>query len=242
MKILLAGSYDDEFLAAVNAAGLVLCERNPDVVVSVGGDGAFIGAERAWPGVPKLGIRRDDTCFKCEKHTDEILLGRLRMGALQESQMIKLEARAGGASLLALNDIIVRNADVRSAVRFRVLLDGHPITEELIGDGLVLATPFGSSAYFRSITGMTIRTGIGLAYNNCTDALHHLVVAEHETITVEIVRGPALFAADNDPELHTLEDGTLITVRRSEQSARVLAVDSLRCPECRYINAPRRRF
>ena len=242
MRLLIAGDYDAEFVAQVTAAGLALCERDPDVVVSVGGDGAFIGAERAWPGVPKLGIRRDATCFKCESHTDEVMLRRLRLGALQETRLIKLEARGSGTDLLALNDIILRNADVRSAVRFRVLLDGRPITEELIGDGLVLATPFGSSAYFRSITGITIRTGIGLAYNNCTDALHHLVLAEDETITVQVIRGPALLAADNNPEVHTLGDGAEITVRRAAQPARVLAVDSLRCPECRYINAPRRRF
>lgn len=242
MRILLAGDHDPEFVAQLEAAGLRLCTREPDVVVSVGGDGAFIGAERAWPGVPKLGIRRDATCFKCENHTDEVMLRRLAMGALQESSLLKLRATCAQGELLALNDIIVRNADVRSAVRFRVLLDGHPVSDELIGDGLVIATPFGSSAYFRSVTGLVFRSGIGVAYNNCTDALHHLIACEHETLTVQIVRGPALLAADNDPQVRTLADGEEVTVRRAEAPARVLAVDSLRCTECRYINAPRRRF
>lgn len=242
MRVLLAGKPDERFVAAARAAGLVLCTERPDVVVSVGGDGAFIGAERSLPGVPKLGIRSDDSCLKCVRHTDAEMLTALAQSRLAETVLLKLEARMGDTTLRAVNDVMVRNADLRAAVRFRVSLDGQRVTDEIIGDGLVIATPFGSSAYFRSITGVTIRTGIGIACNNCTDNQAHLVVGEDEVIGIEIVRGPAVLAADNDPALQQLLSGAALTVRRASTGARVLGAEALRCADCRYINAPRRRF
>jgi NAD+ kinase len=242
MRVLLTGKPDDHFLSAVKAVGLELCEERPDVVLSVGGDGAFIGAERAFPGIPKLGIRADASCRKCAKHTDKEMLAQLVAGRLAETVLMKLEARIGDTALRAVNDVMVRNADLRAAVRFRISLDGQRVSDELIGDGLVIATPFGSSAYFRSITGVTIRTGIGLACNNCTDNMAHLVVGENEEIGIEIVRGPAVLAVDNDPALHALNSGVMLSVRRAPQGARVLGADALRCADCRYVNAPRRRF
>jgi NAD+ kinase len=123
-----------------------------------------------------------------------------------------------------------------------VRLNGVPVTEELIADGLVACTPFGSSAYFRSITRTVIRTGIGLAYNNCTDLLNHLVISEEEEVEVLLHRGPALLVADNDPTTCELEHPDRVLIRRSSERFRVLAVDTLRCAECRYVHAPRRRF
>ena len=155
---------------------------------------------------------------------------------------MKLEARVNGSQASAVNDIILRNADPRTAVRFYVALNGQPVTEELIADGLVICTPFGSSAYFRSITRTVIRTGIGVAFNNCTDLLNHLVVGENEALDVQLSRGSATLAADNDPRTFALEGGQSVAIQRSQSPFRVLGVETLRCADCRYVHAPRRRY
>lgn len=221
---------------------MVISDDHPEVIVAYGGDGTLIGAERAWPEVPKLGIRHDDTCLKCARHEDAVVLDRLRHGTVAEERLLKLEGEFRNHTLSALNDIIFRNADPRAAVRFVVSLNGMPVTEEVIGDGLVVATPFGSSAYFRSVTRVAIRCGIGIAFNNCTDFLHHLVMAENETLTIDLTRGPATLTCDNDPSLIPVDTGDRITIRQAKGSARLLAVDTLRCTDCRYVNAPRRRY
>lgn len=241
-RIQIVGQAPLSFIDQVRASGLVVSEDHPEVIVAYGGDGTLIGAERAWPEVPKLGIRTDDTCLKCARHEDAVVLDRLRNGTVEEQRLLKLEGEFRNHMLSALNDIIFRNADPRAAVRFVVSLNGMPVTEEVIGDGLVVATPFGSSAYFRSVTRVAIRCGIGIAFNNCTDFLHHLVMAENETLTIDITRGPATLTCDNDPSLIPVETGDRITIRRAEGAARLLAVDTLRCTDCRYVNAPRRRY
>lgn len=242
MKIQVVGQDTTLFEEKVRNSGLSLVSQAPDVIVAYGGDGTFIGAERRFPGVPKLGIRRDSSCVKCEEHRDDQILRRLAAGELKRETLVKLEAKFRDRLLLAVNDVILRNHDARSAVRFRVLLGGHPVTEEMIGDGLVVCTPFGSSAYFRSITRTVLRVGIGVAFNNCTDPLNHLVLSDEEDLTVELVRGPAELAADNHEETPVLMTGESVRIRKAPSPAVVLAVETLRCTNCRYVNAPRRRY
>ena len=242
MKIKIVGEDADVFRDRALEHGFTIVEDEPDVVVAYGGDGCLIGAERESPRIPKLGIRRHDTCIKCPKHKDEVVLENLLAGRLEEECLMLLEGTWGGSRLSAMNDIIIRNADARTAVRFLVSLNGERVTEEMIGDGLVACTPFGSSAYFRSITRTVIRVGIGLAFNNCTDLLNHLVIGEDEEVAIDITRGPATLAADNDFSTHTVTTGDCLVIRKGEEVARVLAIDTLRCPACRYVHAPRRRY
>lgn len=242
MKVKILGHQDAAFTDVVREAGLSIVDENPEVIIAHGGDGTFIGSERLHPGIPKLGVRHGRSCIKCPRHEDRLVLEGLRDGTLDLTELAKIDASCGEESLTAVNDVILRNADPRAAVRFFVSLNDQRITEELIADGVVVCTPFGSSAYFRSITRMVIRTGLGVAFNNCTDLLHHLVVGDDEHLRITLTRGPADVVVDNDPTRWTLEAGDEIAVRRSAEPARILAVDTLRCPDCRYVSAPRRRY
>ena len=244
MRVAVVGRNSEDLLALLPALGfeIVPPEAQPEVIISHGGDGSLIGAEAAWPGVPKMGIRDSRTCHKCEHHGDQEVFERLRNGQASRTELMKLEADTGRSHFLGVNDVLMRNADIRSAVRFSVLVNGEKATDEIIGDGLVISTPFGSSAYFRSIANTTFRTGIGIAFNNCTEFHNHLVLREDDVIAVQITRGPAQITADNDPAITTLESGSTVGIRQSASRATVLALDTLRCPFCRYRNAPRRRF
>jgi NAD+ kinase len=241
-KILVIGTPPAGFEKLARSCGLDVVDREPDVIVAYGGDGTLMGAERDFPGVPKVGLRRDDSCVKCGRHRDDVVLTRIARGEYDEERLMKIEGVCRDVRLTAINDVIFRNADPRSAVRFVLSLNDAPVTEELIGDGLVVATPFGSSAYFRSITRMTIRAGIGVAFNNCTDFLAHLVIKESETLAVDLMRGPATLTCDNDPQQYPIDAGDRLLLRRAPGDARLVCPDTLRCHDCRYKHAPRRRY
>lgn len=241
-SIKIVGFPPESLLERMRNLGFSLVDDDADLIVAYGGDGTLIGAERDFPEVPKIGMRNDATCIKCARHRDDVVLDRLRADDVREERLIKLFGRCGDHLMIAMNDIIFRNADPRAAVRFIVSLDGQQITEEMIGDGLVVATPFGSSAYFRSITRLVIRSGIGVAFNNCTDFLHHLVIGEAEQLDIDITRGPATVTSDNDPRLHPVDGNQRLTIRRAPHDAHLLAADTLRCADCRYVHAPRRRY
>jgi len=213
-----------------------------DVIIVYGGDGALIGAEFDYPDIPKLAIRDNNVCEKCRHHQDDAVLKRLGNGEMPTTELPKLLAQVGNAQFQGLNDILLRNHDIRSAVRFCVYVNDEQATDEVIGDGLVVATPFGSSAYFRSITNVTFRSGIGIAFNNVTEFINHFVLKESDEIRVHIVRGPAEVTSDNNPNVVHVESGDNIVIVAGETRAKILAVDTLRCSHCRYRHAPRRRF
>jgi len=91
-----------------------------------------------------------------------------------------------------------------------------------IGDGIVVATPFGSTAYYRSITDSFFEVGIGLAFNNSIEQSDHMVLRESTNISMKIIRGPALVYADNQET--ALEVGThgTIEIRTSADTARLV--------------------
>jgi NAD kinase len=86
----------------------------------------------------------------------------------------------------------------------------------------VTATPFGSTGYFRSVTHTQFDAGIGLAFNNSTEAKEPLILDEPSEITVEVTRGPGQLAVDNAPEIYSVETGGRLTIRQSDAIARLV--------------------
>lgn len=224
MKVVLFGSDLGSVEPLVARHGLERVTRNPEVVISVGGDGTLLSAEREFPGVPKLPLRQSATSRKIHNHSWEFLLGRLARGELVLTTQMKLVCLCGDRKLFGLNDIIFHNEVITSAVRYTVAINGERQSGEIIGDGLIVATPFGSTAYYRSITHSIFQVGIGMAFNNSTEPLQHLVLSEDSVIEVRVLRGPALVAADNDRNWISMAEGDTFTVHKAEHSAHILAV------------------
>lgn len=211
----------------------------PDFVICYGGDGSLLGADRDFPTVPKLPIRRNGGYLKCPLHEDEAVLRRVLEGRQSIARLPRLTALAGDVKLHSINDVVFHNALPTSAVRYRVRIDGVPYSEEIVGDGLVAATPFGSSAYYRSITNSVFRVGLGLAFNNSTESVNHLVLDPASVVEIVVTRGPALVLADNSPEQATLREGDALTIRFSSQNAEIWELGTLTCRDCKSAGTGR---
>lgn len=234
MRAILRGQGSDVIRPLVERAGLKLVEGpEADVVLCYGGDGTLIGSDRLYPGIAKLAIRPDELYDKCPYHETETLLRRVAEGRGTTRYLPRIEAIHGKHHLLALNDIVLHNALVTSAVRYRVRIDGVPYSNTIVGDGLVVSTAFGSTAYYRSITSSVFRTGMGLAFNNSTESLHHLVLGMESAIEVQVVRGPAILVADNlATPLEVAEDRPIV-IRKAPSVAAILEQETLTCMRCR---------
>jgi NAD+ kinase len=236
LKVLLYGHNKREILPLIQDLGMRPVEADPDVVVSYGGDGTLLGAERDWPGLPKVALRDSKRCLTCSHESNGAILSHLAQGKLKRTEFIKLQAEARGLSLVCINDINLNKVHVNAGVRYRVWIDEERYApDEIVGDGLVVSTPFGSSAYYRSITHSVFRVGIGLAFNNTTEPINHLVIPEGSFIRVEITRGPAYLAADNDPRIMSVEKGDVIEIRQSAEKAVILAFDRIKYPADQFI-------
>ena len=224
-RVLVLGRDLDDVVPVAKALGLEIVEKDPEVVVTYGGDGLLLHSEREWPGVPKLPLRNSRRGRKCEPHEVRNALERLAASALVPRSQIKLRFEAKGRAQVGLNDVTVHNARPTSSLRCRVFLDEREFGDEIVGDGVVVATPFGSTAYYRSITRGIFHVGIGVAFNNSIEQVDHLVLREETHIRVVITRGPAIAVADNHPELVELDEGDEVRIHKDDARATILAVE-----------------
>ena len=132
----------------------------------------------------------------------------------------------------ALNEFNVQLGPTNSALRYRLWVDDHPIEDdvEIIGDGFIVSTPFGSTAYYRQITRGIFYSGLGIAFKYTSELVNHLVVPETSVIRAEITRGPATLGHDNAPDNLPLDTGDVLIIRKDDHPATLLTLKPLRRP------------
>ena len=169
------------------------------VAIVVGGDGTMLGVARelAPCGVPLLGINSGRLGFITDiAETDwrsaiDALLG----GEFEREQRAVLEGEVvrDGRSIfagIAVNDVVVNRSGATGLVELRVDVDGRPMYVQR-ADGLIVATPTGSTAYALSAGGPILHPSLpGLVL--VPIAAHTLsnrpiVLPEHVQIEIEIV-------------------------------------------------------
>ncbi len=202
-----------------------LVEADPEVVVALGGDGTFLAAERKYPGVPKCAWRDGNPCRACVGGSFDQVISRLLAKEYRHEQVRKVEGRAGGALLLALNEVHIHSADPRHALRFSVCVEGFACFP-IVGDGVLLSTRFGSTGYYRSVTRETLDIDFGLAFINATHPLPPQKLHHPVKITVTITRGPALLLADNDPQQILLQEGEEAVLTSTDHIAAIIRFPS----------------
>lgn len=217
----------------------VIKQGTPDVVISYGGDGSLLAAEREFMGIPKLPIRDTRISPLCKKHSHENLIKDFLGGQLQKSNMMKLSASFHGKEVLALNDIFIHNYNRVSAIRYQITIDGDIYSKEAASDSFGIATPHGSTAYFRSITGTVFRVGMGMAFSNSREREDHIIVPEDSKIGIKILRGPAMMVADNSSDIISVDSGDEIIVRKNPQDAIVYGLKEFMCTDCRNLRHKR---
>lgn len=222
MKIALYGNPDANQLAHLKKNGFVLSVRSPKFIFVFGGDGSIMKSEQKFPSVPKVIVKKSKICKKCPSLSLEEIVIYLKKKKYTVRKLIKLEVCKRGKCITGVNDVVVHNANPRHAIRYSVEIDGAGSYKEAIGDGIVVATPFGASGYFRSITDSIFYIGIGIAFNNSTESTDHMVVDENARIKVSVTRGPAAIYADNNPKSFLLKEGEEITIRKSKEVFKIV--------------------
>lgn len=231
-KFSVVGKNEEKVAEMVKCAvshGFVFSEQEPDFVISYGGDGMFLIAERIFPGIPKVLIRDSKICNKCHNIPTEQILRSIAEKKFIIEESTKLTAEWGDNSEVikytCANDFVLRNKWPIHAIRFEVIINGKRIGGEHIGDGIVISTSFGSGGYYHSITRKTFDKGIGIAFNNLTKETEHLMADENAEIKIKLCRGDFVFVADNNPKIIEPREGTEIVIKRSSQSAKLVWVE-----------------
>lgn len=238
MNVSLYGRKAEELRSLIEEhPSLTLVDSDPDVVVCYGGDGTLLAAELEWPSIPKVPLRNSRRGIRCLSEPAEEVIRRLADDSLIPKEHLKLEctvehseADRADHTLVAINEFCLNKGRTNASVRFRVWFDDKPYGEEaeyeIIGDGFVVSTPFGSTAYFNQITRGVFWSGIGVAFMYTNEQTNHLVVPDDTVVRARITRGPAILAHDNSSEFIELSENDELTICKAERPAVLLTTDA----------------
>lgn len=245
MKITVVGRETAKVREALEKNAFTIT-KNPEVVISYGGDGTLLHAERDYPGIPKLAFRDPVKCAVCKKkETSKIHLASAKVYCMNSFRAIakrlkerkfkirecrKIEAtafvrkngRIARRNIVGLNEVQVHNSNHIHAVRFDFQLNGKKIHERLIGDGAVAATAFGSTGYFYAITGHKFAKGFGIAFNNSMTPAKTIYPKGEFKAKITIHRRNAMLISDNNPVMIALQTGDWVEIKPSRQKAKLI--------------------
>lgn len=197
-------------------------KKKVDIVVCYGGDGTLLMAERENPGVPKVSIRNSQICNTCRWETRDAVLRLVSEKRFYITKHFKIEAIYKKHRQVALNDIIIGHQNINTALRYKVYINDRQYGSEFLGDGVVAATPMGSTAYYQVITRSNFEEGIGLAFNNTINSIGHVVINDKNIIKVIVTRGPGRMRFDNYREYYDLKEGDEIIIRKAKEFAQIV--------------------
>lgn len=128
----------------------------PDMVLGVGGDGTMLAAARLAldDDVPVLGFNLGTLGFLTEADPADLeqVIPRLLDGDYEVENRMTVAARVDDKQEVGLNDVVIEKVDTTRLVSLDVVIDGtHLMTQR--ADGLIVATPTGSTAYSLSAGG-----------------------------------------------------------------------------------------
>lgn len=140
-----------------------------DLALVVGGDGTMLNTARrlAEHGVPLVGINQGRVGFLTDIGRDDAIarLAEILDGRCTEEArcMLSVEVLRGGARVfqtLALNDVVVNKGDLGRMIEFDVAINDEFVYTQR-SDGMIVATPTGSTAYALSANGPILHPTIG---------------------------------------------------------------------------------
>jgi len=170
-----------------------------DLMIAIGGDGTILYAARLASdrGVPLLGVNRGRLGFLADVTPDEMLgsIDLVLAGNYARDSRLQLRAtldRADGSRIVAdaLNDVVLQRADTGRMVDFETRIGSHYVNTHA-GDGLIIATPTGSTAYSLSCGGPIVEPQLDalvivpVCPHTLTD--RPIVIPSRESIDVQLL-------------------------------------------------------
>ena len=216
---------------ALNAAQI---GQQCDIAVVVGGDGTMLGIARqlARFGTPLVGINTGRLGFMTDVAIGQYAeaLAPMLAGNYEEERRTMLEGgvwRDGEGIFegFAMNDVVVSRGPTSSMVELKVNIGSDNVTN-LRADGLIIASPTGSTAYALSAGGPILHPGIAgwvlvpIAPHDLSN--RPIVLPDAGEISIEIVAGRDASVNFDMQSLASLLHGDRISVRRSQHQVRFL--------------------
>ena len=212
--------------------------RLADIVISLGGDGTLLRVARkvCMMDTPIVGINVGNLGFLAEvdKNNLDLLTNALVSGNYNVENRMILEAKVQAEgyeseTYCALNDVVICRKTISRIVNITAFLDDKLI-DEFPADGIIIATPTGSTAYSLSAGGPIVEPDMNLMLITpiCPHILHarSMVVSDKKRITIAIDnknQNDCLLTIDGQ-ESHMLENVHTVHIQKSKHVLKVIKI------------------
>ena len=236
---------DESDVAAVDSPHVVAGDAGDvDLLVSIGGDGTMLRAVRTLAGrqVPVIGVNLGTLGYLAAVEEEALIDGleAWRTGAegtdfhFDNRMLLEVAIWSKGARLanvLALNEVVIEKRETGHTVRLGVDIDKAPFTT-YAADGLIIATPTGSTAYSMSARGPILSPRLRAML--ITPVSPHMlfdrsvVLDGNEVARIEILGHRSVNVATDGDLVHTLHPGDVVEVRAAQEVARFMRFEERR--------------
>jgi len=209
--------------------------KNADLLITFGGDGTILHLAKlaALNKMPILGINMGGLGFVAELEASELsALYKLKDWDFQMEQRMMLDVtvlREGRQiyTNLGLNDAVIREGPISHVIHLKISSDGRHLAD-IAGDGVIVATPTGSTAYSLSAGGPVMEP-MAQAMVVCPICIHNMrfssyVLSPEHVLTVELERNgrkPVYLCVD-ESRAFALRSDDQVQVRRSKYTTRLV--------------------
>jgi len=205
-------------------------DRFADIVIAFGGDGTMLTAARQFIGsdMPLMGVNVGRLGFLAEFNVQELehALKDLLSGGYRVVDRSMLEAEIHGKQYYAFNEFVFEKKDSSRLITTHIANHQHLIASYR-ADGVIIATPTGSTAYSLSCGGPIITPSAEVLCITPISAhtlnMRPLIIPDtlELTVTLETMRGEARMVADGQIEI-PLSDKDIVVLRRSKHMVKLV--------------------
>ena len=205
-----------------------------DLVIAIGGDGTMLHAARNVAGrdVPLVGINRGRLGFLTDVSPEQLrdALDAILEGNYLAERRLTLSARVGKqqtGALFALNDIVLQKGDTGRLLDFTTEVDNVYVNTHR-GDGLIVATPTGSTAYALSCSGPIIQPNVDalvlvpICPHTLSDRPLVLPSSSEISVTLDNAGGSEAHVVCDGESLARMSAGDVLTVSLAKQPVTLL--------------------
>jgi NAD+ kinase len=208
-----------------------------DIVLALGGDGTMLHTVQLVyaASVPILGVNAGQLGYLTAIEPEELdpAFPRLLAGdySISERMMLEVEIISGGVTKrgFALNEAVLEREEAGHLVRFNLNINGSRFTS-YAADGVIVATPTGSTAYSFSARGPIVSPALRCLLLTPISAHmlfdRSLVLAEHEELELEVARSREVVCAVDGRRIGVLEMGDRVMCRAAPEPLRLVELRS----------------
>ena len=202
-----------------------------DLIIVFGGDGTLLGAARKFINneIPILGINMGTVGFLTDVNIEnfESVVKDIFKGDYILEERSLVEAKFAEQEVFGLNEVLIHSGSYAQLMRYRLLINDKTVYEQR-SDGLIVATPTGSTAYALSAGGSIIHPELNIwniiPMMSQSLSSRPLVVSNEKSMEIQLIEGPldhAMICVDGQQDI-PIQYNESIYISKKDSSLKII--------------------